>query len=195
MTHGNLKQYREGVLLEEGEENRPHRVRAVTEVHQWLASMSASERGQLLTALYHARAAAPDVTSEKISKQENARPAQPAPDVTPDVTSETNDMSSVSKLKRKARTTDGQPRANLEQLRARFSGASDLSGLVEVLLSPVPNRSRLSPAQLQLIETVEAGAKLYREGAAGGYVLVMEGQRREQHAGPVNALRKLGIVR
>lgn len=88
----------------------------------------------------------------------------------------------------------GGPQPDAGQ-KADVGDSLDLSGLVEVLLSPVPNRSRLSPAQLKLIETVEAGAKLYREGAAGGYVLVMDGQRREQHAGTVNALRKLGIVR
>ncbi len=39
-------------MLTEGEENRAHRIRAAAEVHEWLAALSAAERGEILAQAY-----------------------------------------------------------------------------------------------------------------------------------------------
>lgn len=42
-------------VLTQGEESRPHRIRTTTEVHEWLATMNATERGKLLAQAYRGR--------------------------------------------------------------------------------------------------------------------------------------------
>lgn len=84
MTLENLKQYRPGAMLDEGENNRVHRVRAAVEVNAWFASMTAAERGALVAAAY-AVALMPesDVASSAEVEPEEHRAARRAPDVTP----------------------------------------------------------------------------------------------------------------
>lgn len=62
-----LKQYQPGGTLSEGEETRVHRIRASTELHEWLASMSAAQRGQLLQKLYGLETG---VTPEEVALEE-----------------------------------------------------------------------------------------------------------------------------
>lgn len=62
-----LKQYQPGGTLSEGEETRVHRIRATKELHEWLASMTAAQRGELLQKLYMLGT---DVTPEEMALDE-----------------------------------------------------------------------------------------------------------------------------
>jgi len=48
----NLRQYRPGGMLAEGETNQAHRVRAAADVNAWFAAMTAVERGAVVAAAY-----------------------------------------------------------------------------------------------------------------------------------------------
>lgn len=74
-----LKQYQPGGTLSEGEETRVHRIRASKELHDWLASMTAAQRGELLQKVY---ALGTDVTSEE-SFPGGEEFNEPSPVVTP----------------------------------------------------------------------------------------------------------------
>lgn len=50
----NLRQYRPGAMLADGETNQAHRVRTTAEANAWFASMSAAERGAVVAAAYAA---------------------------------------------------------------------------------------------------------------------------------------------
>lgn len=51
-------------VLREGEENRAHRIRAAAEIHDWLAALSAAERGELLTEVYVTQQEAQTIPTE-----------------------------------------------------------------------------------------------------------------------------------
>lgn len=74
-----LKQYQPGGTLSEGEETRVHRIRASKELHEWLASMTAAQRGLLLQRLHQLET---DVTTEEVALEEED-PTQTIPVVTP----------------------------------------------------------------------------------------------------------------
>lgn len=59
-----LKQYQPGGTLSDGEETRVHRIRASKELHEWLASMTATQRGQLLQRIHELDT---DVTPEEVA--------------------------------------------------------------------------------------------------------------------------------
>lgn len=58
-----LKQYQLGVMLADDEANHVHRIRASKEVHAWLKTMTAEQRGELLAKAY-AQEKATDVTPD-----------------------------------------------------------------------------------------------------------------------------------
>ena len=62
--------------LTEGEENRPHRIRTKTEVHEWLAAMTAAERGELLRQVHRAQMPTAEPTS---TLPESTRPISTYP--------------------------------------------------------------------------------------------------------------------
>lgn len=74
-----LKQYQPGGTLSEGEETRVHRIRASKELHEWLASMTAAQRGLLLQRLHQLET---DVTTEEVALEEE-EPTQTISVVTP----------------------------------------------------------------------------------------------------------------
>ena len=84
-----LKQFQPGGTLAEGEETRVHRVRAIKEVHEWLATLTAVERGRLLTQAYVDTTTTnvttveeTDVTTVKSSSRRNNQGVNVATDVT-----------------------------------------------------------------------------------------------------------------
>lgn len=62
-----LKQYQPGGILADGEETRVHRIRGSKELHEWLASMTAAQRGELLQRMHSLETA---VTPEEDSPGE-----------------------------------------------------------------------------------------------------------------------------
>lgn len=118
-------------VLTEGEENRPHRIRAVTEIHEWLAALTATERGELLAGAY--------ATHQKAQEAQ----AQAAPSW--------------------------------------------------VDLGPLGALKKLTLPQRPIVEALAAGAKLYRLGRYGPYVLRdPDGTERSANANVVNALLRRG---
>lgn len=84
-----LKQFQEGVMLAEGEQNAAHRIRASKEVHAWLKTLTAEQRGAVLARAYAERQITPPEPQErqegasKPSKgQEPTKEQQTAPELT-----------------------------------------------------------------------------------------------------------------